>query len=121
MSFPVAAGNNFHLPQQIVHDVNPGNGLAGVVKQPGAAKLPVVESGITFQPIEPNPHRDFHQLSVDLRGSSGLIGRKTITGIVQRSRNSARADADDVPAETMIPLSGHQRSVGDVLNCVCFF
>ena len=67
MSFPVAAGNNFHLPQQIVHDVNPGNGLAGVVKQPGAAKLPVVESGITFQPI------DRRQILIGISISSALI------------------------------------------------
>ena len=63
---------------------------------------------------------DLNQLRVDRGVPFRPEGREAPAGVVDGPRDRAGLDADGILAEAMVPLAGHQRSVGDDLDCVSF-
>ena len=116
---PVPAGDDLRLPRQIVHHVDPRLDRAAVLQR-RRDQLPVVEPGVTLQPIHRGPvgAGDLDQLRIDRAVVAGHEGGEAPAGVVERARDRAGADADGVPAVAVVAFSGHQRSVGDDLDGV---
>ena len=116
---PVSSGDDLRLLRQVVHHIHPCRNRAAVLQR-RRDQLPVVEPGVTLQPIHRGPvgAGDLDQLRLDCAVVAGHEGGEAPAGVVERASDRAGANADGVPAVAVVAFSGHQRSVGDDLDGV---
>ena len=100
---PTAAFDDLGHLRQIVHDIHPSWNLRAVFEL-RREHQPIIEPGITFQPIHRFPifKGNLDQLGCDRIFALRHERREAVAGIVKCAGDSARGDADSVPAEALI-------------------
>ena len=121
MLLPVATFDDSGVVRQFIHNVHPAGNLRAVCEC-CRVKLAIVKPGITFESVHRSPisDGDFNYLGFDHAVTFRHERREAVAGIVKCAGDGARGDADSVPAEAVIALSGHQCSVNDEFDCIHF-
>lgn len=119
---PVAGVDDLRPCRESVHDVHPAC-VCATIGERRLDELPVVESGVAFQPVNVRPvlERNLDHFGMDDRVSGLFEGGEPPASVVERPFDGAGRDVDRVPAEAVVAFSGHEGSVDDEFDSFHFF